>query len=578
MVRGTFVALGCALLLPLLGTSVAAQSDGIAINRFDPAEHGSDWFAGESLDLRGHLRPALGLTLDWAHKPLVLYDASGDEIEAVVADQVFAHLGGGIILWDRVRLAGNIPLQLSSSGDAAVVGGVMIATTGDSSLGDIRLGGDVRILGEYGGPFTLAAGIQLHLPTGDQEAFAGDGKVRLVIPRVMAAGEVASFAYSARVGFNYRAQDSGLGTIPTGSELAFVATAGARVLDGRLLLGPELFGSTVVSESGAAFEESTTPFELILGGHYKIPDWIFALGIGPGLTRGLGAPAVRVLASAEWSPDPKAPPPEEPRDTDGDEIIDDVDACPRTPGVANDDPDKHGCPLPDDRDGDGIVDGDDACPDTSGVESDDPDKHGCPPDRDGDGVIDDDDACPDTPGIRTDDPATNGCPGDRDGDGIKDPDDACPDTAGVANEDPDKNGCPLAVVEEKQIKILERIEFETNEATIRSESEDVLQAVRKILEEHPQITRISIEGHTDNVGKAAYNKRLSDRRAAAVVKWLVDHGIGKKRLRSKGFGLERPIADNDSEEGRQQNRRVEFHIKKVDGKDPADSGRVEEDL
>ncbi|MDD9938789.1 MAG: OmpA family protein, partial [Myxococcales bacterium] len=133
-------------------------------------------------------------------------------------------------------------------------------------------------------------------------------------------------------------------------------------------------------------------------------------------------------------------------------------------------------------------------------------------------------------------------------------------------------------VEEKQIKILERIEFETNEATIRSESEDVLQAVRKILEEHPQITRISIEGHTDNVGKAAYNKRLSDRRAAAVVKWLVDHGIGKKRLRSKGFGLERPIADNDSEEGRQQNRRVEFHIKKVDGKDPADSGRVEEDL
>jgi outer membrane protein OmpA-like peptidoglycan-associated protein len=73
-----------------------------------------------------------------------------------------------------------------------------------------------------------------------------------------------------------------------------------------------------------------------------------------------------------------------------------------------------------------------------------------------------------------------------------------------------------------------------------------------------------VEGHTDNKGKAAYNRKLSDKRAASVVKWLVEHGVSKARLRSRGIGMERPIATNEDEVGRQTNRRVEFHI---EGKD-----------
>ncbi len=69
-----------------------------------------------------------------------------------------------------------------------------------------------------------------------------------------------------------------------------------------------------------------------------------------------------------------------------------------------------------------------------------------------------------------------------------------------------------------------------------------------------------MEGHTDNRGSAAYNKALSQRRAASVVNWLVSRGIDKKRLSSKGMGLEKPIDTNDTDEGRQNNRRVEFHI------------------
>ncbi|MGD8859969.1 MAG: OmpA family protein [Myxococcales bacterium] len=560
---------------PLLPTRALAQDEGFSLGRFDPAEHGSDWFAGESLDLRGHVRPAVGLTLDWAHEPLVIYDANGDALAPVVEDQLLAHVGGGVILWDRVRFALNLPVQLTQTGEAGTAGGVTLSSSGDTTIGDLRLGGDVRILGEYGDVATLAGGVQIHLPTGDRAAYTGDGAVRIT-PRVMLAGDIATFAYSARMGLNYRAQDEGLGDVETGSELSFVATAGVRVLGRKLLLGPELWGTTVLSDP---FTEATTPFELIFGGHYRAGDFIAALGAGPGLTRGLGAPGVRVLASVEWFPQVREPieePVEPEPDRDGDGIFDDQDACPDTPGVASDDPDRHGCPPPGDRDGDGIADDEDACPDTPGVASDDPSQHGCPADRDGDGIADDEDACPNTPGVRSSDPDENGCPGDRDGDGIRDPDDACPDEAGEVNADPDKHGCPIARVEEKQIKILERIEFETDKAKIRSVSEPVMQAVLSVLQQHDEITLIAIEGHTDNRGKAAYNKQLSQRRAQAVRQWLIDHGIAARRMRAEGFGMERPIESNYTDEGRQANRRVEFHIVEIDGK-PAPDGDGEEE-
>jgi outer membrane protein OmpA-like peptidoglycan-associated protein len=554
--------LGLGLLIAAccLPTSALAQSDGVAIDRFDPAEHGSNWFSGESLDLRGHLRPAVGLTLDWAHEPLVLYDANDDEVAAIVQDQVFAHLGGGVVLWDRVHFGLNLPIQLVQSGDPGTIDGTTLEASGNAAVGDLRLGGHVRLLGKYGDLVTLAAGLQLYLPTGSRDAYTGDGAVRLV-PRVLVAGDVAQFAYSARASVAYRAQDDGLGNIPTGSELGFVATAGVRVLDRKLLLGPELWGSTVFEDF---FAKATTPFELMFGGHYTHRDWIFGLGVGPGLTRGFGAPAFRVLASVEWFPaieEKEAPPPEVVSDRDGDGVLDEDDACPDLKGVRTGDPRTNGCPA--DRDADGVLDADDACPDTPGVRTGDPKTNGCPADRDGDGVLDADDACPDTPGVHTDDPQTNGCPGDRDKDTITDADDACPDEPGVASSDPTKNGCPKARVEQKEIKILDRIEFETNSDKIRPESEAVLEAVRAILAEHSEITRVSVEGHTDNVGSAGYNKSLSQRRAAAVMQWLIDKGIARARLEAHGLGLERPIADNATEEGRQENRRVEFHIIKT---------------
>jgi outer membrane protein OmpA-like peptidoglycan-associated protein len=570
MIRNHRIRLECALLLlGLVAASGArAQDPGFALDRFDPAERGSDWFVGESLDLRGASRPALGLTLDWSHKPLVLYGANGGESAVIVKDQLFAHVGGSIVLGQRVRVGVNLPLLLAQDGQDATVGGVRFAPEHSFSVGDLRVGADLRLLGSYGDAATLAIGLQAHLPTGNTDAFASDGKVRLA-PRVMLAGDVALFAYSARVSFGYRDPDQIADDVATGSELGFAATAGVRVLDKRLLVGPELWGSTVLDD-GAAFEKQSTPFELLFSAHCRVPDWLFGLGVGPGLTRGLGSPALRLLASVDWQPDVPEPrrapaPPPPPPDRDGDGVVDAQDACPFVAGAASSDPHRNGCPP--DRDGDGVVDAEDACPDVPGARSDDAGKNGCPPDRDGDGVIDAEDACPGVPGVRSDDASKNGCPSDRDGDGILDADDACPDAAGPRSNDPHKNGCPAARIEENQIKILERVEFKTGSAQLLPESAPILEAVRAVLEEHTEIAEVSIEGHTDNVGKPASNQALSERRAASVRAWLAAHGVDRKRLSAAGFGATRPIDTNDTDAGREHNRRVEFHIEGAGGQE-----------
>jgi outer membrane protein OmpA-like peptidoglycan-associated protein len=199
------------------------------------------------------------------------------------------------------------------------------------------------------------------------------------------------------------------------------------------------------------------------------------------------------------------------------------------------------------------------------VKTDDPKTNGCPSDRDKDGIADASDACPDEPGVKTDDPKTNGCPPpkDRDGDGIMDPEDACPDEPGPANTDPKKNGCPIAFVKEGQIRILEQVKFRFGKAELDPASDPILDAVKRILTDRVEIKKLRIEGHTDNKGAPQLNMKLSADRAAAVMQWLVKHGIDKKRLTSQGYGMTKPIDTNDSDEGRQNNRRVEFHLAEV---------------
>jgi OOP family OmpA-OmpF porin len=558
-------------LLTFAGAANAQTSEGFAIDRFDPSERGSEWFVLDTLDMRGHVRPAIGLVGDYGYKPLVFYDnTTGDETQALIKHQLYAHVGASLVLWERLRLGVNLPIALLTKGDGGTSGGVTYAVDSGVAMGDLRVAADVRLFGEYRSPISMALGVGTYLPTGSQEAYAGDGKVR-VAPRLLIAGEVGPFAYSARAGYNFRLQDGNFNGQPIGNEIAWAAAAGFRVADGHLLLGPEIYGTAVTE--GGDFNARGNPIEGILGGHYTAGDVRFGLGAGTGLTRGFGSPQVRVVAMLEWAPqiEKEPPPPPAPADRDDDGIIDAEDACPDEPGKASDDPKKNGCPLRD-KDEDGIFDDDDACPEVKGVENEDPKKNGCPPDKDEDGILDDDDACPDEKGEKNEDPKKNGCPPpkDTDGDGIIDPEDACPTAAGPRNEDPKKHGCPEARIEKGQIRIIEQVKFKTGSDVILPVSDSILQAVLNIMKEHPEIGKLGIEGHTDNRGAAQFNKNLSKKRAASVVRWLTNHGVEAGRLQSAGYGFERPLDSNDTEEGRAANRRVEFHLLEMDGK-PYDS-------
>src|SRR3954471_22901498 len=112
----------CALaLLGLLPATARAQSAGFAIDRFDPAERGSDWFAADSLDMRGHGRLMLGATGDFSNKPLVLYNRDGDELKDIIKHQLYVHIGGSLVLWDRLRLGVNLPILAYQRGQRGTV-------------------------------------------------------------------------------------------------------------------------------------------------------------------------------------------------------------------------------------------------------------------------------------------------------------------------------------------------------------------------------------------------------------------------------------------------------------------------
>jgi len=234
-------------------------------------------------------------------------------------------------------------------------------------------------------------------------------------------------------------------------------------------------------------------------------------------------------------------------DTDGDGIKDSEDGCPNAAGTAE----NGGCP---DTDGDGIVDKDDSCPEVAGLAS----LSGCP-DADGDGVTDNIDGCPNESG-----PAANsGCPyTDKDNDGVLDKDDKCPEVAGIAAN----NGCPEVkkVTQEVQKKLndyAKTILFDTGRSTIKAQSEAVLRDIVGILNEYPD-ARFTIDGHTDSVGSAASNQRLSDSRAASVKNFLINGGVSSSRLTSRGYGEVSPISPNTTKAGRANNRRVEINLVK----------------
>lgn len=227
-----------------------------------------------------------------------------------------------------------------------------------------------------------------------------------------------------------------------------------------------------------------------------------------------GAPTAMAFVGLTGFIGPAAAPPPPPPDSDGDGVPNDADKCPTTPAGR-------------------VVDAD-----------------GCELDGDGDGVVDGDDRCPNTPaGAKVD---SRGCALDGDGDGVPDYRDDCPDTSKGAKVD--ERGCYIELEEEVTIDM--NLEFDVDKAEIKPEHHQELFRVVKFLTEYATAEAV-IEGHTDSTGSAAYNQKLSERRAKAVYDYLIQSArISADRLSWAGFGEGQPKASNDTREGRQQNRRV----------------------
>ncbi|MCU0684005.1 MAG: OmpA family protein [Polyangiaceae bacterium] len=130
-----------------------------------------------------------------------------------------------------------------------------------------------------------------------------------------------------------------------------------------------------------------------------------------------------------------------------------------------------------------------------------------------------------------------------------------------------------------QVPIPGNIVYDTGKATIRPESEPTLNQLKQFLDENPQVTQLRIEGHTDTDGDDQMNLKLSGDRAVAVIKWLESRGVRRNRLLATGFGEQRPLKPNDSPANKEQNRRTEFHVATLNGRnflgrDPTGGGTV----
>jgi outer membrane protein OmpA-like peptidoglycan-associated protein len=546
----------------VLGASTAAaqqQAPG-AVERFQPSPSGDAFFGVAGPTVGGHLVPRVTAIFDYADKPLSIQD--GPVKAAIVSHQAYLHLDASFALWDRLLISADMPFELTEGGDSPTVAGATFPSPTGAHVGDLRLGLRGRLLGDYYDPFQLSVSAYLYAPTAPAGSYAGDQAVRGE-PQILLGGRFTHFVYSASLGTTVRASSH-----PS----SFDAGAGAALVlgdDEFFQVGPELTIAAPFTKD-RSFSTPTanialatsTAAELLLGAKLRpLRSLVVGAGAGPGLTQGYGTPKWFAVASVGYEPLPdrtKA-------DRDHDGIPDDEDACPDVPGVRSDDPKKNGCPP--DRDGDGIPDAEDACPDVPGVHSADPKKNGCPADRDGDGIPDAEDACPDVPGERNADPKKNGCPPDRDNDGIPDAVDACPDTPGSADPDPKKNGCPHVTVTPTEIVISSEVHFKFGKSsldqTVDPVSDSLLNEVKGAIDSHPEIEHIEVQGHTDNIGPDDFNQKLSQARAEAVRKWLVDHGVPSKKLTAVGYGPRRPLQTNATEAGRQANRRVQFLIIKI---------------
>jgi outer membrane protein OmpA-like peptidoglycan-associated protein len=430
--------------------------------------------------------------LDYADGLLAL--ELGGERSDLLVSRLSLHLLAGWSL-GRVELSLHLPVALWQRSDFSLledqgVTGPLVAPIAQTALGDLRLGAKVPILDAARWPIGLAALLDARLPSGNRDAFTGDGAA--LVPSAIATRTFGRLRLDAQLGYAIRG---------TGQYAQLVVHDGlVWGAGGSLDLPPRrwLERWKAIAELGGGWPRGYDPgserYRAPLSARAGLRAWLSrALSIEAGAGAGLGAAGYgrerwRIFAGVRWAHHPVGPPE---GDFDGDGVPNEKDLCPRDAGPAE----------------------------------------------------------------------LDGCP-DVDLDLIPDREDRCPREPGPAEND----GCPVSVdepvveIESERLTLNDSVQFDTAKATLKGGSSLILDQVAKLILEHGELKRIRVEGHTDNVGSAPYNKDLSERRAATVVRYLVGKGVAPERLTGEGYGFERPVASNATALGRAKNRRVEFRI------------------
>ena len=529
------------------------------------------------------------VSFNYAYRPLqtVAGDMrrTGGAVDGLFAGQFRA--GFAITDWVEVD-AGIAFMQIASTGEGILeLGGKQQVY----SLGDLWIEGRFRVLREENKFLSVAVIPFVTMPTGNPNLFLTSGVptlgVKAAVSRTMRRVHAA-----AHFGYRFKPGYAAIGdNIAADDEILWGIGVGASPVPGKFDLNVELSGAGIVGPGlelvgaydGRAMTHS--PAELLVSARLRFPKGFDAVfGGGPGISRGVGTPVFRVFAGLSYGPirdkdgdgvlEPEDKCPDRPEDRDGFEDLDgcpdpdndfdgvpDVDDfCPEDPEDADGFADENGCPDHD-NDEDGLLDPEDSCPD----EAEDMDGHldddGCPePDNDEDGVLDALDKCP----LQAEDLDSwrdaDGCPElDNDSDGIEDDADLCPNDPENHNGKHDDDGCPddvLAVISGDRIQLLGDIRFATGGSSPARRSYPTINAVRRLMESHPEISKVRVTVAAEQVSGRRDGRTLADKRAKAVIKQMVRGGLSSDRLASGGASAAPPA----TKAGESRPSLVEFTI------------------
>ncbi|WP_081864814.1 OmpA family protein [Chondromyces apiculatus] len=593
---------------------------GMDLHLFRPALDSKGFFSINGADILGANDISLGLVIDYGHNVTPLA-SNPDDTDALLthAFQGTFQFNYGIANWLVVGL--SAPVVLSGGGAIQELGPTGATYADDDAdaqaLGNLALHVKVRLLRPNSDPIGLAVILQGGYGVGGSPDLSAEPGF-WYWPQVVAErhfGSTGMFRIGANVGFRgHTGENAAYGLRADGSpqlengtlEYGNLVTGGLgvslRVLD-PLDLVAETYGTYLVG--GDSDSKQRISAEAVGGLKLFIERNSFLmLGAGAGYMPGFQSAALRGTIGFVFEPsigdrdgdgikDDEDDCPDEPEDFDGfqdtkgdsppgkygcpdpdndnDGILDVDDRCPNNPEDRDGDEDDDGCPEGNDgdRDGDGILDSRDKCPDDPEDKDGFQDKDGCPdPDNDKDGIPDKEDQCPNDPEDKDGFEDEDGCPDlDNDKDGIPDVKDQCPNEPETFNGKEDQDGCPDkggVIVEENNILILEKINFETGSAKILPSSNEILDAVATTLKAHPEFTLIEVQGHADERGNDLINLRLTEARSKSVVEALVERGVKREALRAMGYGEFCPLEAAHNADAWEKNRRVEFKVVRSD--------------